>query len=449
MSLKFKLILLALLPLVLVSISTGWIYVHQVRDLGERETKTFENSLIAAKEQALKDYISLAIKSIDHIYANAPAYDETAQREVKAILSELSYGQDGYFFVYDEFGTNLVHPVLPDLVGENLINLQDSNGNYLIQSLLKKSQSGGGFHHYLWQKPSTGEIVPKLSYSEWLPKWRWMIGTGLYIEDVRQQVAKVEEDVSRNINNTFVTIATVLSVTIVVIILLTLVINLHEHRVADENLKELAHKTVLIQEEEKKRLSRELHDSINQLLVSVKCRLELLSKCINRYQDNKAQEHINRSEHALVEAIQEVRRISHNLRPSTLDDIGLKAALDGLLSDFSEDTGLVINSQIGRIDMGLSADISTTLYRIVQEALSNIEKHAEATRVDVNLELKGSGMCLTIVDNGVGFSVKEALVGRGIGLRNIRERVEFIGGSLSIESESAKGAQLRVELTLT
>lgn len=111
----------------------------------------------------------------------------------------------------------------------------------------------------------------------------------------------------------------ILIVTVAVIIVLTLAINLHEHRLADKNLKELAHKTVMFQEDEKKHLARELHDGINQLLVSSKCHLELLK---DKVDDERLRSHLDKSQHSLMMAINEVRHISHQLRPSALDDIG-------------------------------------------------------------------------------------------------------------------------------
>lgn len=152
MPLKAKLILLSLLPLLLVMALTSWISVFQAKTLGEKEVELFHSSLIKSKELALKDLVDLAFDAISHIY-NDPDMDEAeAQHAVKAVISKLRYGTDGYFFVYDEFGTNLVHPIMPELQGENLLHIQDENGNYLIESLLTQAKSGGGFHHYLWQK---------------------------------------------------------------------------------------------------------------------------------------------------------------------------------------------------------------------------------------------------------------------------------------------------------
>ncbi|MEZ9159402.1 cache domain-containing protein [Vibrio lentus] len=445
MPLKAKLILLTLLPLLLVTASISWISLHQTKTLGAKEVEIFRDSLIKSRENALKDTVDLAFDAIEHIYNDPDIQEAQAKREVRTILSKLRYGSDGYFFAYDRHGTNLVHPIQPELIGQNLLQLQDEDGDFLIEALLKEAQTGGGFHQYLWQKPSTGEVVSKLSYAAWLERWNWMIGTGLYIEDVHQEVASMQAAINKNIETTFFSIVVILSVTVAVIIVLTLAINMHEHRIADNNLKELAHKTVMFQEDEKKHLARELHDGINQLLVSSRCHLELLG---NKLQNEDLKAHLNKSQHSLMRAIEEVRHISHQLRPSSLDDIGLEAALSSLLLDFQAHSGIEVETLFSTQPGKLKSEAATTLYRVVQESLNNIEKHAQATKVTVIAQQIGNVLQLLIQDDGVGFNTYKAMEKRGIGLRNMRERVEFIGGDFELMSEIGLGTEITVLLTL-
>ncbi|PTP32814.1 cache domain-containing protein [Vibrio splendidus] len=445
MPLKAKLILLTLLPLLLVTASISWISLHQTKTLGAKEVEIFRDSLIKSRENALKDTVDLAFDAIEHIYNDPDIKEAQAKKEVRTILSKLGYGSDGYFFAYDRHGTNLVHPIQPELIGKNLLQLQDEDGDFLIEALLREAQTGGGFHQYLWQKPSTGEVVSKLSYAAWLERWDWMIGTGLYIEDVHQEVASMQAAINKNIETTFFSIVVILSVTVAVIIVLTLAINMHEHRIADNNLKELAHKTVMFQEDEKKHLARELHDGINQLLVSSRCHLELLG---NKLQNEDLKAHLNKSQHSLMRAIEEVRHISHQLRPSSLDDIGLEAALSSLLLDFQAHSGIEVETLFSTQPGKLKSEAATTLYRVVQESLNNIEKHAQATKVTVIAQQIGNVLQLLIQDNGVGFNTYKAMEKRGIGLRNMRERVEFIGGDFELMSEIGLGTEITVLLTL-
>ncbi|WP_237484131.1 cache domain-containing protein [Vibrio hippocampi] len=448
MSLKVKLILLTLLPLVILTSSVGWIVFHQAKSLGASEIQLFNDSLARSKESALKDSVQQAVSAIWHVYQDESLDMVTAQQRVKAIVNQLRYGTDGYFFVYDKTGRNLVHPILPNLVGQELIKLQDENGDYVIEALLFQAQSGGGFHQYQWQKPSTGEVVTKLSYAAWLDDWQWMIGTGLYIEDIALEVTQLTEQIDANIETTMFSIATIFCVTVAVIVVLTLAVNWHEHKLADRHLKELSHKTVMFQEAEKKHIAQELHDGVNQLLASGKCHLELVT---STQLDANSVGHLDQAQDSLSEAILEVRRISHRLRPSALDDIGLDAAIKTLLEDFGQysiaDTELVVDLP----KVKLKSEVATTLYRVVQESLNNIEKHAQATQVSVYLQRFNQRLQLIVRDNGIGFDARAGLnhqgIGfQGIGLRNMRERVEFIGGEFDLHSEYGAGTEVTVLL---
>ncbi|MGX9417545.1 cache domain-containing protein [Vibrio sp. RC27] len=449
MPLKLKLILLTLIPLILVSASISWISIYQAKSLGNKEIQIFRDNLIQSRESSLKDSVDIAIGAIMPIYQNASKDDEQAKEAVKEILNKMRYGNDGYFFAYDIEGVNLVHPIMPDLVGKNLIGLQDSNGDFLIEELIYQAQAGGGFHRYLWQKPSTNEIVQKLSYATLLDKWQWMIGTGLYIEDISNDVLHMHDTVNTNIETTFFSVVSILAVTVAIIIVLTLAINLHEHRLADRNLIELVNKTMSFQEDEKKHLARELHDGINQLLVSSKCHLELLKNQMKHLSlDGSLCHHFDKSQSSLSTAINEVRRISHNLRPSALDDLGLEAALTTLLKDFNSHTEIEVETLFDTEEGKLKSEVATTLYRVTQESLTNIEKHAKASKITVILQQMGTMLQLIIRDDGIGFQATDASVKKGIGLRNMRERVEFMGGEFELSSEPKFGTEITVLLNL-
>ncbi len=134
MPLKFKLILLTLLPLLLVTASISWISIHQAKSLGEREVEIFRANLIKARETALKDSVDLALDAIALVYNDPSLSDDDAKAKVKKVLTKLRYGSDGYFFAYDANGINLVHPTQPELIGQDLLKLQDSEGDYLIEA---------------------------------------------------------------------------------------------------------------------------------------------------------------------------------------------------------------------------------------------------------------------------------------------------------------------------
>lgn len=445
MSLKAKILLLAILPLLLVASLITLINVNQAHTLSEEEIRTFEENLLASKRRELKNYVSLALTSIDHIIRN-PALDErSAREEVKRILNELTYGEDGYFFVYDRNGVNLVHPILGEIVGRNLYDLQDSNGDYVIRNLLRIAADGGGFHRYLWNKPSSGREEEKLSYAVQVPGWNWMLGTGLYIDDIASEVAKIRAQVTVNIRNTFFTLLMVIVGTVIIIILIGIAINLHESRLADIRLRELAHRSVRFQVNERRRFARELHDGINQLMVSVKFRIESAIAKLQKGHTT-ALDDLKSGAGVLNDAIQEVRRISHDLRPRLLDDMGLGVALESLTGHFSERTGIMTDLTLELADTRLAEDIEITLYRVVQEALTNIERHAGLCRVQLRLRQRSGNVILEIRDNGCGFDLQGQRFAEGIGLRNMRERIELLGGEFSLMSRVGEGTRLKALL---
>lgn len=449
MPLKFKILLLSLIPMMLVTSAVTWIGLNQARQLSEGEIQLFEENLLSSKKRELKNYVSLAMTSIAHIVNNAGADDEQAQAEVRKILADMTFGQDkdGYFFVYTLDGTNLVHPTEPELVGRYLYDLQDSRGDYVIRNLLEQAKQGGGYHRYLWRKPSRQEQIDKLSYVVLLPKWNWMLGTGLYLDDISREVTKIRAQVTRNIRNTFFTVLVIMSVAVVLVVLVGVAVNLHESRMADSRLRLLAHRSVLANVADRRRFSRELHDGINQLMVSVLYRIELAKRKL-KHGDESGLGDLDQGYEVLNEAIQEVRRISHDLRPTLLDDLGLQAALEGLLSRFEERTGIRLKVDIRLPVAVLPEDVEITIYRLVQEGLTNVERHADASMLKLGLWEQSGMLWLRLQDNGCGFDTDVLERFEGIGLRNMRERVELLGGEFRLLSKPGQGATLLVGLSL-
>ncbi|WP_051206486.1 cache domain-containing protein [Oceanospirillum maris] len=447
MSLKTKILLLALVPLVLVTTSITLISAQQVKSLSETEIAIFEHNLRESKRTELQHYVSLALSSISPILHRTDLDDASAKKEVKAVLDAITYGSDGYFFVYDQYGVNLVHPAQPELVGRNLLDMQDTRSNYVIRGLLDLAKQGGGFHSYIWNKPSNGQESEKISYVIELPRWNWMLGTGLYIDDIAVEVAKIRQEVKRNIRNTFFTVLAITTMTVGLIVVFVILFNVHEHRLADSRLKELVYKTVLLQESERRRLSRELHDGINQLLVSAKFRMELAADKLGD-SNPKVQSNLAKASMVMNDAIQEIWRISHDLRPSALDDLGLIPAMTMVLDEFQERTGIRVIQNTPSCRVRLPEEIETTLYRITQEALTNIERHSSAREVKVGTGWDGNTFHLYLADDGVGFNVRAILGGGGIGLRNMRERIEFLSGIFILDSAPRQGTLVRAEFPM-
>ena len=448
MNLRQKIILLATVPLVIaVSAITLWV-TYQEHYLSEAEVRTFERSLLDTKQSELQNYIQLALTSIDHIYSQAGPDDEQAKAEVKTILNDLTFGTDGYFFVYDFDGEGLVHPAQPYRVGLIWWDLQDSNGDKIVQNMINKAREGGGYHRYKWEKPSTQKQADKISYVVALEKWGWMLGTGIYIDDVVQQMESIEQEVSNRRIQTFFLIAGITLAALTIVFVIGIIINLREQRLADLKLKKLTQRIVATQEEERGRVARELHDGISQLLVSVKYALELAMNHASRSSEDSLPA-IEKGADGLNTAIREVRRISRDLRPSMLDDLGLSPALKSLANEFSERTGIEVSINTVVFRNLLPKDAKTTLFRVAQETLTNIERHADATQVGISLTSSNDGVDLVITDDGVGFDLQELETTRnphrGMGLRNMQERLEYHDGSLKIRSNN-RGTKLVAHL---
>lgn len=425
-----KVLLLAALPLILAVTLIAIVVANQSRALAEREIAALEVQLIDAKRDELRNYISIARTAFVNIYGRAAPDDEEAKLEVTRILSAMLYGQDGYFFVFDYDGTNLVAPRQTDLINRNWQGLTDRNGVPITDTLITLARSGSGYHMFDWPKPSTGEPAQMLVYVSGLQDWQWAVGTGIFIDDVLQTVATARAEVEARIDQTTLIILSIAIAALLLVFLSGLVLNFSERKLADAKLKALTQRVIDVQEEERSRVARELHDGISQILVGARYVFELARKRISTG-DARASESLNKGIDQLSGAAQEVRRISRDLRPGVLDDLGLGPALKSLTDDFAARTGIGVNFETVVFRNRLDQDARIALYRIAQEALTNIERHAAATNVTLTMRGTRKGAVLRIGDDGCGIGPKSS---GGLGLRNMTERVEQLDGRLRILS---------------
>jgi len=383
-----KLFLLATVPLVLSVTIISLIVANQSRGLADREIRALETQLIDAKREELKNYLSIARTAFVNIYGRAAPDDEQAKLEVTRILSAMLYGQDGYFFVFDYDGNNLVAPRQTNLIGQNWSGLDDVDNVPITDEIIRLARSGGGYHEFQWPKPTTRETAPMVVYVNGLQDWRWAIGTGIFVDDVRETVAAARADVEARIQQTTFYILLVTIVALVAVFLTGIVLNIRERRLADAKLKQ-----------------------------------------------------------ALGGAIGEGRRISRDLRPGALDDLGLGPALQSLIDDFCTRTGITVDLKTTAFRGRLDEDSRIALYRVAQEAFTNIERHSEATKVSMSLTGSRRGGIMRIEDNGRGISTRKQADG-GLGLRNMVERIEQLGGTLRIDS-SRDGTVIEARVPLS
>lgn len=471
-------LLLAILPLVASLALIALAVQSQERQLIAREHALVERAYLDARRSELRNYVALAASTIRPLYdksgsgsgssatggdssggngtgGDGTRGDEAARREqALSLLASFDYGPDGYFFVYDLSGRVLMHSRQPELIGQDLWSLRDPLGRLTIQSLIAQARAGGGFVEYLWRRPSTGRTEAKLGYVIAFERWDWMIGTGLYLDGIHSTLGQLEVQARDNIATTLFLIAGIAALAVALIFAGSLALNLSEHRIAETRLRVLARQVQQSQEDERARIARELHDGISQTLVSTKLLVEAGAETGQGPLLQRALERLN-------DSLVEIRRISHRLRPALLDTLGLPAALRHLGREVAEAAGIPIEVAIVGTVPALSDEAKTALFRIAQESLTNVARHAGARRVTMTLRFPsdngdeagrtmGNGAAVTLVirDDGRGFDEASLLIDpeKGIGLRNMRERLAAIGGRLSIIARPGQGVRIEAHL---
>ena len=231
----------------------------------------------------------------------------------------------------------------------------------------------------------------------------------------------------------------------------TLSMALYKHQAEERlqattrQLKALSQRVLEVQEQERRRVAVELHDELGQLLTAIKINLQLSE----RLKEPQPLAELQRETIGIVEdAIQQVRRLATTLRPSMLDDLGLAPALQWLCEQSAGRAGLRLRFHHVRNQPRLASDIETACFRIVQEAMTNITRHAQASGVDVTLEYVDGQLRLRIRDDGCGFAlddtVRRAQGGSSLGVLGMQERATLIGGSLHIQTQPGQGSTVEL-----
>ncbi len=218
-----------------------------------------------------------------------------------------------------------------------------------------------------------------------------------------------------------------------------------ELRRTQEELRALAASLFQSQEEERRRVARELHDGISQKLALLEIGAQQVEPRIAA-DPGGARTELQRVRTAIGELSEEVRRISHGLHPSVIEDLGVGPAIRSLAEDFRERERMIVTFRAQNVPEGVPVEIATGLYRIAQEALRNVTKHAGKTHVKVLLEGESRRICLQVIDAGKGFDVEARRM--GLGLIGIAERARAMQGTLTVESEPGKGTRVAVAVLL-
>lgn len=215
-----------------------------------------------------------------------------------------------------------------------------------------------------------------------------------------------------------------------------------------KQLHTLSRRILETQETERRRVAHELHDELGQSLTAIKINLKMRDRLQKQLPDELNTENLR----IVDDALQQVRRLALALRPSMLDDLGLLPALRWIAEQSAARSGFTVEFDTAVPDVRLAPDIETACFRIVQEALTNIARHAQAQRVVIELHRNGDALMLSVHDDGCGFDLAamraRAVTGGSIGVLGMQERAELIGGQLDIESTPGQGSTVRLRCPL-
>jgi signal transduction histidine kinase len=217
-----------------------------------------------------------------------------------------------------------------------------------------------------------------------------------------------------------------------------------------EQLRQLSRQVLLTQEEERREISRELHDVIAQTLTGINVRLAALKKEA-AFNTKGLDRNITRTQRLVEKSVSIVHQFARELRPAALDDLGLIPALHSFVKIFSRRTRIHVHLKVFAGVEQLDINKRTILYRVAQEALTNVARHAQASRVEVNIQKLPEGIRMEIKDDGISFKVERVLYGNGgkrLGLLGMRERLEMVGGHFDVESAPGKGTTITAQIPL-
>jgi two-component system sensor histidine kinase UhpB len=217
----------------------------------------------------------------------------------------------------------------------------------------------------------------------------------------------------------------------------------------DSNFRHLARSVWRVQEDERRRLARELHDGVGQNLTALGHRLQAMAA---RHAPGSPPPDLAQAIALCESALAETRALSRLLRPQILDDLGLEAALRWLARSTGEAAGITIEVEVGELPSDIDGEVATALFRVAQESLANASKHARANHVLVRLAFHDERLVLLVVDDGAGCVADDALAsaskGQSTGLASMRERLRLFGGRFHFDSRPGEGARVRAEMPL-
>jgi two-component system, NarL family, sensor kinase len=406
----------------------------------QAEASALEEQMLAQRRSALEHQVTALLGSLEALSRGGGDPAEL-QTQAKLMLSGVRYGENGYLFVYDREGTCLVNSGAPEVVGRTM----QGDRYRIVAPHLATARQGGGFRRYRWPKPGSQEKMDKISYVSLFKPWEWTVGTGDYLEDIERASRDLRQRETSKVRADLWRVGAIAAGAVCVAFAGAFALYRTERRRAEQLLIVMNQRGVELQEEERGRIARELHDGVSQQVVGARYELEAARGLFQSGEAHAAQQfEVGLS--ALSGALREIREISHQIQPPDLD-LGLASAVRMFTDRFQRRTGIGVQVETSGDFGSLCPARAIALYRIVQEALTNVEKHAGASQVEVHLAQSGDNVNLRVTDNGCGVSTAGLARASGIGLRNIRQRTGHLGGVCRIQSRPGE-TSIHVSLPL-
>lgn len=212
LTVRNKLLALAIIPLITITILVNFAFYYNGSRALEERLENYRSDLVLTKKNELKAVLLMGRTAVSDLYDSDINGENKAK--AKAILKAMRFEDDGYFFAYDSQGVNTLHAIKPELEGKNLYSLTDNNGVPVVSGLINSAKNKSGFHYFSWHKPSLNKQAPKLGYAEYLEKWDWTLGTGIYIDDIDRAINEYADK-----RKTALLEDTLVSITIAIIVL--------------------------------------------------------------------------------------------------------------------------------------------------------------------------------------------------------------------------------------
>lgn len=425
---------------------------------------SFHYNLMLGKKEMIKELVSSAwsiMNKYDIEYKNGIRTKESAQNIALSEIKSLRYGEDlkDYFWITDMQPKMIVHPFRQDLNKKDLSNYTDLNGKKIFVEFVKLvKEQNEGYVDYMWySKNDTSQIVPKLSFVKRFEPWEWVVGTGIYLDDVETEI----KSLTSRLTAISVVISGLIFALLFIIYFQSLKIEQKRIKVvyklklqneelmlsrneAKKNEKKILESIVRTEEKEKERFAKDLHDGLGPILSTCKIYIHTLANKLGENPD--LEKYTSRAGELLDDGVKSIKEISNNLSPHLLRNYGLTNAINSFVNNLE-----LLHRIEFKIDLCINERLSDivefTIYRVITELINNTLKYAEASIVEIKLDYIGDKLNLSYKDNGKGFDLdNNQIASNKYGLLNIQNRIKKLNGTFNYQTSPGKGVNVSIVL---